>query len=272
MTKINLHSKGILKRRALKKSIQEKNLIKSQFELNDNQIKSQITNDIQKKIEEYTLKYKSIKEENTLDPKEKLKKKKYIKEKLRKLKKRIQSQDEIQFLVRNTKKTLRKLKSQTKKIENLEENEKKRKVVCFNCRKKGHTVADCKTNKEEKKEICYNCGSLEHNVHTCSLPVDYSNMPFAKCFICGENGHLSSKCNKNESNGIYIKGGGCFVCGSNQHLAKNCPEKQLVLEESNKETNQIQKEDKEKEEKKLKPKAKQEKEGKEKNKIKKKII
>jgi len=229
MTKINLHSKGILKRRALKKSIQEKNLIKNQFELNDDQLKSQITNDLEKKIEEYNLKYKSIKEDTTLDAKEKLKKKKYIKEKLRKLKKKIQSQDDIQFLLKNKKKSLRKLKSQTKKIENLEENEKKRKVICFNCRKKGHTISECKANKD-MKDICFNCGSNDHNVHSCSLPVDYSNMPYAKCFICGENGHLSSKCIKNENKGIYVKGGGCHVCGSNQHLAKNCPDKQLVID------------------------------------------
>lgn len=46
-------------------------------------------------------------------------------------------------------------------------------------------------------------------------------LPYAKCFICNEQGHLSKQCPKNE-NGIYPNGGACHKCGSKAHLAKDC--------------------------------------------------
>lgn len=46
-------------------------------------------------------------------------------------------------------------------------------------------------------------------------------MPYAKCFVCNEQGHLSKQCPKNE-NGIYPNGGACHKCGSKAHLAKDC--------------------------------------------------
>jgi len=48
-------------------------------------------------------------------------------------------------------------------------------------------------------------------------------LPFAKCFVCKEMGHLSSQCSSNE-NGVYIKGGCCKQCGSKVHLIAFCPE------------------------------------------------
>lgn len=66
--------------------------------------------------------------------------------------------------------------------------------------------------------------------------------PYAKCFICGEVGHLSRSCPDNPR-GLYPRGeveemiqdnyshmlcntgGGCKVCGSVEHLKANCPVK-----------------------------------------------
>ena len=45
--------------------------------------------------------------------------------------------------------------------------------------------------------------------------------PFAKCFVCGDMGHLSGACEKNV-NGLYPNGGGCKYCGDKTHLAKDC--------------------------------------------------
>ncbi|KHJ85767.1 zinc knuckle [Oesophagostomum dentatum] len=50
-----------------------------------------------------------------------------------------------------------------------------------------------------------------------------SGFPYATCFVCGQQGHLSRDCEKN-ANGIYPDGGGCNVCGSTKHLKRDCPE------------------------------------------------
>ena len=234
--------KTILKKRALKKSIEDKNKNKNLLNLSEDAIKSQITKDIEARISEYTTKMKELFNENIkIDDNERQKKKKYYKEKLRKLKKTLGSQEDVNHLLKMKKQVLRKMKSSFKKIESIEEKEKKKKVTCFFCRKNGHTVTECK-EKQEKMNICFNCGSDQHNVHTCDKPVDYSNMPFASCFICKKEGHLSSYCTESNK-GIYVKGGNCFVCQSTLHLAKDCPEKRLEIQNI-KEQNKIAKQEK----------------------------
>ncbi|KAJ2590001.1 hypothetical protein H4R99_007253, partial [Coemansia sp. RSA 1722] len=56
---------------------------------------------------------------------------------------------------------------------------------------------------------------------TKSCPTPGKSFTFATCFVCGGQGHLASKCEKNEK-GLYPNGGGCKYCGSTQHLAKDC--------------------------------------------------
>ncbi|RKP40443.1 hypothetical protein BJ085DRAFT_12929, partial [Dimargaris cristalligena] len=52
---------------------------------------------------------------------------------------------------------------------------------------------------------------------------------YSRCFVCKEEGHLSSQCPKNE-NGIFVKGGGCRLCGSKQHRAQDCTAREDDLE------------------------------------------
>lgn len=46
-------------------------------------------------------------------------------------------------------------------------------------------------------------------------------LPYAKCFVCKKQGHLSSQCPQNDK-GLYPNGGGCRFCGQVDHLAKDC--------------------------------------------------
>ncbi|KAM9137566.1 zinc finger CCHC domain-containing protein 9 isoform 1-T2 [Pangshura tecta] len=107
---------------------------------------------------------------------------------------------------------------------------KKNTMVCFHCRKPGHGIADCPAALESQDMgtgICYRCGSTEHEITKCRAKVDpaLGKFPYAKCFICGEMGHLSRSCPDNPK-GLYAEGGCCRLCGSVEHFKKDCPENQ----------------------------------------------
>ncbi|XP_054842221.1 zinc finger CCHC domain-containing protein 9 isoform X2 [Eublepharis macularius] len=107
---------------------------------------------------------------------------------------------------------------------------KKNAMVCFHCRKPGHGVADCPAALESQDMgtgICYRCGSTEHEIKKCKVKIDpaLGEFPYAKCFICGEMGHLSRSCPDNPK-GLYAEGGSCRICGSVEHFKKDCPDNQ----------------------------------------------
>merc|ERR1712072_270811 len=97
---------------------------------------------------------------------------------------------------------------------------------CFNCRKTGHLSSECPLKGEgDASDICFKCGSTDHNVHQCrEAEVGEGEYPFAKCYICKQNGHLSGNCPDNPR-GLYPDGGGCKFCGSVEHYKRDCPEK-----------------------------------------------
>ncbi|XP_072272310.1 zinc finger CCHC domain-containing protein 9 [Pyxicephalus adspersus] len=110
------------------------------------------------------------------------------------------------------------------------QNNKKSKMVCFHCRKPGHGMADCSAAlrcQEMGTGICFRCGSTEHEINKCRAKVDpaLGEFPYAKCFICGEMGHLSRSCPDNPK-GLYAEGGSCRICGSVEHFQRDCPEHQ----------------------------------------------
>ena len=123
-------------------------------------------------------------------------------------------------------------------------------VVCLQCRKPGHKVSHCpQKSLSNSKRCCYRCGSTEHSLHDCTLPVD-TGLPFAKCFVCNTQGHLSGACPENPK-GVYPNGGGCKVCGDVRHFVKDCPLKNTQSQYSNeKEEDFFSEEEPEKEKKK----------------------
>ncbi|KAE8635888.1 hypothetical protein XENTR_v10002775 [Xenopus tropicalis] len=107
---------------------------------------------------------------------------------------------------------------------------KKDRMICFHCRKPGHGMADCAEVlrcQESGTGICFRCGSTEHELTKCRAKVDpaLGEFPFAKCFICGEMGHLSRSCPDNPK-GLYAEGGSCRICGSVEHFQRDCPQHQ----------------------------------------------
>ncbi|KAL1935368.1 hypothetical protein VTP01DRAFT_4508 [Rhizomucor pusillus] len=113
-------------------------------------------------------------------------------------------------------------KEKNKKAPYSNADRKKRKMRCLKCKQMGHSVNECPSQANGAVGICYNCGSTEHALKHCKKPRNPDEpLPYAKCFVCNEQGHLSKQCPKNE-NGIYPNGGACHKCGSKAHLAKDC--------------------------------------------------
>lgn len=108
---------------------------------------------------------------------------------------------------------------------------------CFVCRQTGHLSQDCPQNVQNEstdaRRICYRCGRIDHSLKDCKKPPtkqkrkhhdnnegddeevrEQEYLPYAKCYVCRESGHLAGFCPQNDR-GIYPNGGGCQLCGIN---------------------------------------------------------
>ncbi|KAJ1527202.1 hypothetical protein ONE63_008733 [Megalurothrips usitatus] len=123
----------------------------------------------------------------------------------------------------------RAIKLERRRAEKALSREKKK--VCFNCRQAGHLLSECpavdsssgfKNVDTIAVNMCYKCGSTEHTHFECKVKKN-NQYSFATCFICKEQGHISSQCPDNPR-GLYPQGGSCKVCGEVTHLKKDCPQ------------------------------------------------
>jgi zinc finger CCHC domain-containing protein 9 len=109
-----------------------------------------------------------------------------------------------------------------------QDRSKRSQIICLSCRKTGHKMSACPQQRgnQSGSRICYKCGANDHSIWHCPSrsqgETGEEELPFAKCFVCGESGHLSGGCSKNE-HGKYPKGGACKVCGDKRHFGKDCP-------------------------------------------------
>jgi hypothetical protein len=187
-----------------------------------------VISNIQYKIEEIETKIDEINADERIEDKKTAKK--YYIAKLKKFKKDLTSEDIIKKRTKLYGVRKRKLSKIAVKVQDKIEKVRKQKLRCFKCRKRGHTVAECKSQENESDTLCYNCGSKEHSLAGCDKKVDYKHLPFAECFICKEQGHISANCPASDK-GIFPRGGCCFICKEKDHLAKNCPQKQMEVVE-----------------------------------------
>jgi hypothetical protein len=214
---------------------------------NDNEIKDLVIKEIKKNLKRISNEIDTINQhlqnKNNIDNKNLLKEKKhkkYLKIKQKKLKLVLEDEGAIKSRMKLLKLKKRKLNTKKIKIEKNLGNLKDSLKRCLKCKKRGHLAKNCPLNENNNNDdnnianknntnnnnICYNCGSNKHGLYECDKPIDYSNLPFAECYICKKKGHISANC-PNNKNGIYIRGGSCYICNSKEHLAKNCPQKHI---------------------------------------------
>ena len=88
--------------------------------------------------------------------------------------------------------------------EGKKEHVHKRKLVvcvCYNCGEPGHSTFACPIDKASA-----GCGAVEGHrwSEKCCVIKVGDGMSYAICFVCNEEGHLASRCSKNER-GVYPK-------------------------------------------------------------------
>ena len=115
------------------------------------------------------------------------------------------------------------IKKQEMLAEKKREKNKARRQNCLFCKKYGHSIKECREKIDAGivSGICYKCGKIDHALNDCPSYNKIKGTPFASCFICKGKGHLSKDC-KDNTNGIFYKGGGCHFCGSKMHKIMDC--------------------------------------------------